>query len=183
MRPGTCSVDGQSDVVAGTTRATAACGSWPNRRRRFDPQRWANVTPATGWTFLPGRFTGDELTDVVGYHARRPAGCGSGSFRTLGVEGYCWPLSAAPGESLDIHLSSEGELDVVYARHVADATGVRSVPVAAASCTPGVQATAAACVARWMRVVGVHAASRSPTGGGRGSTRRAAGTSTATRPT
>ena len=130
--PATSSAAGRP-TSSPTTRATAACGCSPTAATASIPQRWATVAPATGWTFLPGRFTDDELTDVVGYHAGAAAGCGSAASAALGIEGYCWPLSAAPGEQIDFHLSSEGTVDVVYARHVADATGVRSVPVGTAT--------------------------------------------------
>ena len=100
------------------------------------------MSPPTGWSFLPGRFTDDPLTDVVGYHS----GDGElwvGKFRYLGIEGYCWPLSAAPGEQIDFHLSSDGIVDVAYLRHVADADGVRSDQVGSDQTEPGVQPTPA----------------------------------------
>jgi hypothetical protein len=34
----------------------------------FSFARWAAVTPASGWRFTPGDFTGDGRTDLLGYH-------------------------------------------------------------------------------------------------------------------
>ena len=148
----------------------------------FVPQHWTTVTPASGWTILPGRFTDDQLTDIVGYHS----GDGElwvGKFRYVGVEGYCWPLSAAPGEPIDFHLSSEGLVDVTYLRHDADAADVRSVEVHSEQTTPGVQPTPATA---WRDGCGwtlVARNGRSLPTGSPGCTRRGARTSTATRPT
>ena len=137
--PGQLLTNGRSDLV-GYHPSDGGVWVLANVGDAFAPQQWANVTPPTSWSFLPGRFTDDPLTDVVGYHAD-DGELWVGKFRYLGVEGYCWPLSAAPGEQIDFHLSSDGIVDVTYLRHVADANGVRSDQVASGQAEPGVQPT------------------------------------------
>ncbi|SHN83544.1 hypothetical protein SAMN05660350_03436 [Geodermatophilus obscurus] len=89
------------------------------------------LRPAEGWQVVAGSVNGDLWHDVVAYQP----GNGSvwvGVWPTRPIEGYCWPLSARPGESISFHLSHEGQAVASIRRHTStsetvDSTEVRSV--------------------------------------------------------
>jgi hypothetical protein len=58
-----------------------------------------------------------------------------------GIEGYCWPLSAAPGEVIAFYASGSGSHDVRFFRHTANAAGVRSIPMGTTTFVPVEQIT------------------------------------------
>ena len=100
-----------------------------NQGDRFDliaPS--ATALPAEGWQFVTSSVNGDIWHDVVGY---QPA---NGSVRvgvspTRPIEGYCWPLSARPGESISFHLSHQGEAVASIQRHTSTSETVDSSTV------------------------------------------------------
>jgi hypothetical protein len=58
--------------------------------------KWGKVDPTSGWQFVAGPFDADLWADVVGYHpSNGTLWLGKSTVRP--IEGYCWPLSAAPG--------------------------------------------------------------------------------------
>jgi hypothetical protein len=118
---------GKADVV-GYHPSNGSIWVGRNIGNAFAFDQWATVTPHQGWSFLPGIFTADPQTDIVGYHS----GDGElwvGKFRYLAVEGYCWPLSASPGEDIAFHISGNGSGKAIFSRHDSQAAGVRSIPV------------------------------------------------------
>ncbi|MFH8250017.1 N,N-dimethylformamidase beta subunit family domain-containing protein [Microbacterium sp. B2969] len=80
-------------------------GTFDGTRYRFE--QWDTAAPAAGWQFVPGQFTEDTWVDLLGY---LPA---TGQLRlsrstARPLEGYCWPLSAAPGERISFMTSGGG---------------------------------------------------------------------------
>ncbi|HXJ61423.1 MAG TPA: N,N-dimethylformamidase beta subunit family domain-containing protein [Verrucomicrobiae bacterium] len=49
------------------------------------------------------------------------------------IEGYCWPLSAAPGETIDFHVSGAGPTAVTFLRHSSTTLSVSSTPMGTAT--------------------------------------------------
>ncbi|MGR6964403.1 N,N-dimethylformamidase beta subunit family domain-containing protein [Geodermatophilus sp. URMC 61] len=101
-----------------------------NQADRFDltgPS--ATALPAEDWQFVTSSVNGDIWDDVVGYH---PAN-GSvwvGVSPTRPIEGYCWPLSARPGQSVRFYLSHQGEAVASIQRHTSTSETVHSATVA-----------------------------------------------------
>ena len=102
----------------------------------FDfPEAWATVAPPGGWQFARGSFNGDLFDDLVGYDPTDGSIWAATSAQRP-IEGYCWPLSAAPGEVISFHMSGEGESVASVRRHrstsvTVDSTPVRDVPFTA----------------------------------------------------
>lgn len=100
-----------------------------NQGDRFDlTDRSATLSPAAGWQFVTAGVDGDIWDDVVGY---QPAD-GSvvvGVSPTRPIEGYCWPLSARPGESVSFHVSHQGEAVASIQRHTSTSETVDSTEV------------------------------------------------------
>jgi hypothetical protein len=66
---------------------------------------------------------------------------GSG-WKTLSLEGYCWPLSAFPGETIEFNVSSPSPYQVSYVRLKTQPNGDPGVPVGASlNLDPNVQTT------------------------------------------
>ena len=87
-----------------------------NSGSSFAFTQWGTTDPADGWQFVAGNFNADSWGDLVGY---RPA---DGSIwiwasRERPVEGYCWPLSAAPGETISFRTSGGGACTATFRRH------------------------------------------------------------------
>lgn len=103
-----------------------------NTGSSFQFTRWATADPPDGWQFVPGNFNADVWGDLVGY---RP---GDGSVwvwtsHDRPIEGYCWPLSAAPGGTISFHTSGGGASTATFRRHTStgnsvDSTTMHSVP-------------------------------------------------------
>src|SRR5436853_811816 len=88
-------------------------------------EQWGSVKPADGWQFVAGRFDADHWVDVVGYHPSNGSlWMGKSSARP--IEGYCWPLSAAPGESISFRISAEGPCTAEFRRHLSTSASVDS---------------------------------------------------------
>jgi hypothetical protein len=99
------------------------------------------VSPATSWQFVPGDFDADGRLDVAGYHPS------NGSlWAMLQVDppplGYAWPLSGAPGESIDFMISAGNGPAVDFYRHVSTGADVTSTWMGSAPFTPVIQSCA-----------------------------------------
>jgi hypothetical protein len=92
------------------------------------------VTAADAWQFVTASVNGDVWDDVVGYSPTTGAVLvGESSLRP--IEGYCWPLSAAPGEVISFHMSGEGASTATFARHVSTTDAIDSFPAGSHSFT------------------------------------------------
>jgi hypothetical protein len=60
------------------------------------------------------------------------------------IEGYCWPLSAFPGETLEFKVSSPSSYQVTFLRLKAQPGGGLGVPMAPAESFPASAQTTAA---------------------------------------
>ena len=86
------------------------------------------MAPARDWEFVPGAFDADLWTDVVGYHpSNGTLWMGKSSVRP--IDGYCWPLSATPGQDIAFMMSGEGPSSAVFSRHVSVDENVTSFPM------------------------------------------------------
>jgi hypothetical protein len=88
-----------------------------NQGDRFDlTEPSATALPAEGWQFVTSSVNGDGWDDVVGYQpANGSVWAGVSTVRP--IEGYCWPLSARPGESISFHMSRGGESIATFQQH------------------------------------------------------------------
>ena len=104
-------------------------------------EQWGAAVPPEGWVFVPGLFTEDIWTDLIGYQsatgrlqlwrsAARP------------VEGYCWPLSAEPGERISFMTSGGNACTASIQRHTSLSDTIESVIVQEVSFDSPVQPTA-----------------------------------------
>jgi hypothetical protein len=100
----------------------------------FSFQQWATVDPNDGWQFVVGAFGEDLWVDVVGYHPSNGT-LWLGKSSTRAVEGYCWPLSGAPGDEIAFMLSGIGGGSATFERHVSHSEIVDSVQVGGANFT------------------------------------------------
>jgi len=103
----------------------------------------ATVQPADGWQFATASVNGDVWDDVIGYHPS-DGGVHVGTSSLRPIEGYCWPLSAAPGDVLSFHMSGEGNSVVDYRRHVSTSDTVHSIDAATGIFTAARQSVPAA---------------------------------------
>lgn len=92
-------------------------------------ERWDTAVPASGWEFVAGLFTEDTWVDILGY---QPA---TGLLRLWSstsrpVEGYCWPLSAAPGQRISFMTSGGDECTATIRRHTSTSSVVDSETIA-----------------------------------------------------
>ncbi|WP_222262828.1 FG-GAP repeat domain-containing protein [Modestobacter marinus] len=98
--------------------------------------------PAEGWQVVAGSVNGDLWDDVIAYQP----GNGSvwvGVSPTRPIEGYCWPLSARPGESISFHMSHEGAAVASIRRHTSTSGTVDSPEVSSVAFTAQHQAAPA----------------------------------------
>jgi hypothetical protein len=97
----------------------------------LESPNWTNLDPEdNNWQFNTGNVittgTSAGLTDLIAYYP------GDGSFwvaenRGLPPEGYAWPLSVAPGETLNLYTSGTllaGQPNVIINRVTSNASGV-----------------------------------------------------------
>ena len=92
------------------------------------------LSPAEGWQVVAGSVNGDLWHDVIAYQP----GNGSvwvGVSPTRPIEGYCWPLSARPGESISFHLSHDGDAVASIQRHTSTSETVDSTEVGSVTFT------------------------------------------------
>lgn len=93
-------------------------------------QHWGSVEPAGGWQFVAEVFNADLWADVAAYHpSNGTVWVGQSSLRPL--EGYCWPLSASPGETIRFMVSGEGSSRAVFRRYTSTSLAIDSVAVMA----------------------------------------------------
>jgi hypothetical protein len=86
------------------------------------------VATGEGWQFVTASVNGDVWDDVVGY-SPLDGGVVVGASSLRPIEGYCWPLSAAPGGVISFHLSGEGAAVADFQRHLSTTAEVDSLPV------------------------------------------------------
>ena len=101
--------------------------------------KWGTVDPASGWQFVAGVFDADLWADVVGYHPSNGT-LWLGKSTVHPVEGYCWPLSAAPGESISFMVSGEGSSSAVFSRLISVDAAVTDIPMLTRNFDSSVQA-------------------------------------------
>jgi hypothetical protein len=94
---------------------------------------WATgVGAAFGDTFVSGDFTGSPEDDLAGNAA--------GDLRVADnlqpMQGYAWPLSGSPGQTIDFMISGRGDPTATFLRHKADGSGPSSAVMGTASFTP-----------------------------------------------
>ncbi len=94
-----------------------------NQGSSFDFTRWGDdIEMTSGWSFQTGRFVcSGERDDLVGFEN----GTGRlwvGAVNQKPAEGYVWPLSAAPGETVQIYASGLGSSQVDILRYASDET-------------------------------------------------------------
>lgn len=86
----------------------------------------ATVRTGGDLQFVTASVNGDVWDDVIGYDpGNGSVQVGASSGRP--IEGYCWPLSAAPDEVLSFHVSGEGASRVEYRRHLSTGATVDSL--------------------------------------------------------
>jgi hypothetical protein len=99
-----------------------------NTGNSFSFQQWGAVAPADGWQFAAGVFNADLWTDIAGYHSTSGT-VWVGKSTPHPIEGYCWPLSAAPGETIQFMFSGEGPSHAVIQRNTSTSSAIDSVNV------------------------------------------------------
>lgn len=109
---------------------------------QFAFERWDTADTASPWEFIPGLFTEDIWVDLVGY---QPA---TGQLRlwrstVRPVEGYCWPLSAAPGQRISFKTSGGNSCTATIKRHTSTSADIVSEQMAEMSFDSPVQPTPA----------------------------------------
>src|SRR5262245_32824783 len=131
--------DGWPDLAA---YASSSGGIWIGRsvgsRFFFGYEPWTTLGPAAGWIFAPGDFDADGRLDLVGYH---PSNGSVWMGRNLGqpLEGYVWPLSARPGQTLTFYTSGVGDSTAAIQRYRSTGGSVTAIDMASVSFTPVVQ--------------------------------------------
>jgi FG-GAP-like repeat len=105
---------------------------------------WTSLpAPPSGWTILPGLFTTSGRTDILGYNPS------DGSLWVLAnpglqPEGYAWPMSASPGETIEFKVSGLANPTVNFFRHKAGAGPLENISKGhAINFVPSVQAVQA----------------------------------------
>jgi hypothetical protein len=110
-----------------------------NTGAQFEFWKWGTVDPTSGWQFVAGPFDADLWADVVGYHPSNGS-LWVGKSTVRPIEGYCWPLSAAPGESVSFMVSGEGPSLAVFTRHISVGATVTDIPMGTRNFDSGAQA-------------------------------------------
>jgi N,N-dimethylformamidase beta subunit-like protein/VCBS repeat protein len=94
----------------------------------------ATLTPAGGWGVVTGSVNGDLWDDVICRHPD-DGSVWVGVSPPRPVEGYCWPLSARPGEVISFHMSHGGESTASFRRHTSTSATVESLVLDAVTFT------------------------------------------------
>ena len=97
-----------------------------NTGTEFTFQQWGKVDPLAGWQFVAGMFDADLWADVAGYHPSNGT-LWLGKSSVQPIEGYCWPLSAVPGENISFMISGGGSSTASFKRHTSISSVVDSV--------------------------------------------------------
>jgi hypothetical protein len=85
----------------------------------------ATAVPSAGWQFVTASVNGDIWHDVIGYQPDNGT-VWVGVSPARPIEGYCWPLSARPGESISFYMSHGGESVASIQRHTSTSETVDS---------------------------------------------------------
>nr|WP_243435866.1 VCBS repeat-containing protein [Acanthopleuribacter pedis] len=94
-----------------------------NTGSAFNFTRWGDVLePQSGWSFQSGVFHCDGDRDELFGYERGEGGLWVGSLNREAAEGYAWPLSAAPGETIQFYASGEGLPTVDILRYASGET-------------------------------------------------------------
>ncbi len=109
-----------------------------NTGNSFSFRQWATVDPVADWQFVTGVFNEDLWTDIVGYHPSNGT-IWMGKASAHPIEGYCWPLSVAPGERISFRISREGPASASFSRHTSVSEAVDSFPKHTLSFTAAAQ--------------------------------------------
>lgn len=109
-----------------------------NTASGFAFEQWGSIDPASGWQFVTGVFDADLWTDVAGFHPSNGS-LWVGQTTLRPIEGYCWPLSASPGETIQFMVSGEGSSRAVIQRHTSTSNAIDSVDVTAFDFVAAVQ--------------------------------------------
>lgn len=105
-------------------------------------EQWDTADPVSQWEFCPGSFTEDTWVDLLGY---QPA---TGQLRlwrstVRPVEGYCWPLSAAPGQRISFMTSGGDACTATIRRYTSTSADLDTEEVAQVDFDSPVQLTPA----------------------------------------
>ncbi len=100
------------------------------------------ITPPNVWNFEPGDFEGNGVTEAVG-HASNNDTLWTVFPVASPVSGYAWPLSAAPGDTIDFMASGAAEAMVEFLRHSSLDATVDSALMGSTSYIPTNQTTQA----------------------------------------
>jgi FG-GAP-like repeat/FG-GAP repeat len=102
----------------------------------------ADVDPASGWQFVSGRFTSAGADDLFAYHPS------DGSIwigdNRLPPEGYAWPLSASPGQTINFYTSGLLQPTAEIMRHARSGDTITATPIASINFASRVQPLATA---------------------------------------
>jgi hypothetical protein len=97
-----------------------------NMGTSFSFDQWSSTNPIDGWTFVAAAFDDDLWTDIAGYQASTGVvSIGQSTLRP--VEGYCWPLSASPGETIQFMISGQGSSQALIQSHSSVGNAIDSV--------------------------------------------------------
>jgi len=109
-------VDGDADLFAyDPTTGNLLVGRSQGGAFDFALGPWRTVAPPGVWQFVPGDFDGDGENDAAG-HATSNGSLWFFRRAAAPVEGYAWPLSAAPGETIEFMASGAGDGAVGFYR-------------------------------------------------------------------
>ncbi len=94
----------------------------------FDVNQWdynQNLSSSAGWALQTGDFNNDNRPDALGFDES------SGAFK-LGInaphlEGYCWPMSARPNDTINFYISGNGVRNIVVEQYFSVDDHVTSV--------------------------------------------------------
>ena len=113
------------DDVVGYHPNNGSLWAGKNTGSSFSFQKWGEITPIANWQFIAGRFD----PDLVGYHpSDGTVWYGrSGAASSSKIEGYCWPLSAAPGEEISFKISGNGNSRAAFYRHLSTDETIESI--------------------------------------------------------
>jgi hypothetical protein len=130
--------DGSADLI-GYQPSDGRLAAFRNAKSLsyYVPLPWATVSPKSGWAFVAGKFTDTGRTDVMSHNGDGTIFVGKNT--GLRPQGYVWPQSAAPGQSIQLFISGVGSSTATFFRHSTNSSGaVTSTQMGSASFTPEV---------------------------------------------
>lgn len=114
-----------------------------NTGHGFELKPWGSLSDASGWQLVAGSFNGDAWTDLVAYYTSSGA-LWMGRSAAPPIDGYAWPLSAAPGEPISFMMSGDGPISATVKRHTSTSENIDSVEMMTLKYDAEVQPTNAA---------------------------------------